>query len=516
MQISLNAKISNVSNSQFKGAKRTAAKKAAGLVMAATSAEAAILSRPLYEAKKQQLLYNPENSFANKPAENSAKIIEKFFNKRDKEDLVSMHDLCGKPWFNSKDIANNESLFNEYPWVIKDLWNIKHSKYDCRRFNPHEVLYLAETYKENPSGVKELLEMKTNDNNSRFKLHEVVALAEIYKEEPDTIKGLAKIGFSSDYHTEYLSVEDIKKLLKFYKQNPKAIEEIATTKNKDCESSFFYKDEFVNIAEACAKYPDIIKQFIEKDKTNGYILGQYNYGILAEPYSKYPKTVDMLIKINFGDSKFIANIAGPFSKYPQEVIKLKEMKTEDGNGYRFDNKSVCIIANEYVKDPDFINKIIEMKTPKEALYRFDAKSVCQVAEEYNKNPEYVKKLVEMKTPDGKIYRFDGNYICNFAKKGEKCFDAINELAAMEDENGNSRFAPKAIYYLTDTYTQYPDAVKKLAEMKKKDNKFYLFSYKDIAKLAEWYTKYPDKIQEIINKNNNAETLSAEKIIKAIK
>ena len=53
-------------------------------------------------------------------------------------------------------------------------------------------------------------------------------------------------------------------------------------------------------------------------------------------------------------------------------------------------------------------------------------------------------------------------------------------------------------------------------MKKKDNKFYLFSYKDIAKLAEWYTKYPDKIQKIINKNNNAETLSAEKIIKAIK
>ena len=158
-----------------------------------------------------------------------------------------------------------------------------------------------------------------------------------------------------------------------------------------------------------------------------------------------------------------------------------------------------------------------MKTPKGKLYRFDTQFACQIAKQYNKNPEYVKKLIEMKTPDKKIYRFDGDYICKFAEKGEKYFNAINELASIVNENGNYRFTSKAIYYLLDTYVQYPDAVKKLAEMKSKDSKFDLFSYKDIGKLAEWYTKYPDYLKEINDKNNDKSNfMSAEKIIDLMK
>ena len=543
MQILIDCHLSNntiylkkqkISNPQFKAAKRVSAKKMAGIAMlTAGITETAILSRPLYEAKKQQLLYNPEDNFANKSAEKSAEVIKKTLNKRDKDDLLSRRIMWGhRPIFSPEQRAQNKSLFNEYPWALKELLEMKHNKYNLHRFTSYEALYLADTYKENPDGVKELLEMKTEDDEFRFKDYEVVALAEIFKKEPEAVRKLAKFKFKPDYHPEYLSAEDIKNSLEIYKQYPEIIDEIVSIRR--CSGEYdFDKDNFLILINLCSKYPDTITQFVKSDISRLFSIK--DYGTVIEPCSKYPEAVEELKAMESGQpfktcvyerfkdkdssefAEFVADIAEPYSKYPKDILNLIEMRTKDGKNCRFDNKSVCILAKEYAKNPDYINTIIEMKTPKEALYRFDAKSVCAIAQQYNKNPDYVKKLVEMKTSDGKIYRLDGYFISKFAEKGEKYFDAINELASMDYENGNYRFTSKAIYYLIDTYTQYPDAVKKLAEMKKTDNKFFLFSYKDIAKLAKWYTKYPNYFQEIIDKNNiKSNIMSAEKIIDSIK
>ena len=154
--------------------------------------------------------------------------------------------------------------------------------------------------------------------------------------------------------------------------------------------------------------------------------------------------------------------------------------------------------------------IHELKTMKDNNGERRFKSIDEIdcmKAAYRIDPDSTKALAAMKDKNGN-FRFNGDDLVTLVKSYWNYPDAVKKLVEMKDEDNEDnryrQFGAGCIANLAAAYSVYPDSVEELVNMKDKDSGKYRFDTQDIRTLAEVYSKYPDSVKALaaMKKENN--------------